>query len=317
MTPPRLGVPSRRRLSHSSRGRKTSTKGPLLRSDHGENNASVMREPIRVGCSGWQYRHWRGSFYPPGLPQRLWLEYYAARFETVEVNNSFYKLPAKGLLAGWHDRVPANFVFAVKASRYLTHMKKLRAPEAPLDALLQRTRELKPKQGPILYQLPPQLHKNTERLKEFLDGLAHYSTVKHALEFRHPTWYGDDVFTLLEQHDVAMCLHDMVGSASPREPVATFLYVRFHGALGKYAGGYSSPSLSNWTDWLRRQRKPAFVYFNNDVAGQAPKDAITFRTLVARAQAYPLRIHSPEVTGEAREQTWNDWLPAADGPLDT
>ena len=174
------------------------------------------REPIRIGCSGWQYRHWSGSFYPPRLPRRLWLEYYADRFETVEVNNSFYKLPAPGALASWHDRVPDDFVFAVKASRYLTHMKKLRTPEAPLEALFQRARELNSKLGPVLYQLPPQLHKNLERLKEFLDGVVRHPTVKHALEFRHPTWYEDDVLTLLEQHNVAMCLHDMSGSASPR-----------------------------------------------------------------------------------------------------
>ena len=237
-------------------------------------------EAIHVGCSGWQYRHWRESFYPPGLPQRLWLEYYASQFETVEVNNTFYKLPATGLLEGWHDRVPDQFMFAVKASRYLTHMKKLRAPEAPLDALFRRARELKPKLGPVLYQLPPQLHKNLERLKEFLDGLTRYPTVRHALEFRHPSWYGDDVLTLLEQYDVAMCLHDMAGSASPREAVATFLYARFHGTRGKYAGGYSSPRLRDWGNWLRRQRKPGFVYFNNDVAGQAPKDASKLRTFL-------------------------------------
>jgi uncharacterized protein YecE (DUF72 family) len=239
-----------------------------------------MRAPIRIGCSGWQYRHWSGSFYPPGLPQRLWLEYYADRFETVEVNNSFYKLPTDGALGGWHDRVPDDFVFALKASRYLTHMKKLRTPEAPLETLFQRARELKSKLGPVLYQLPPQLHKNLERLKEFLDALSRYPTVKHALEFRHPSWYRDDVLTLLERHDVAMCLHDMSGSASPREAVATFLYVRFHGTLSKYSGGYSSPRLGDWARWLRRQTKPAFVYFNNDVGGQAPKDASKLRTLL-------------------------------------
>ena len=241
----------------------------------------MMREPIRIGCSGWQYRHWSETFYPLGLPRRVWLEYYATQFDTVEVNNSFYKLPTEGLLEGWHDRVPDHFVFAVKASRYLTHMKKLRTPEAPLDALFGRVRELEPKLGPILYQLPPQLHKNLERLKEFLDGLTRYPTVKHALEFRHPSWYADDVLTLLEQYDVAMCLHDMPGSTSPREVVATFLYARFHGTRGKYAGAYSSSGLGDWASWLRRQRKPAFVYFNNDVAGQAPTDASKLRAFLA------------------------------------
>ena len=241
----------------------------------------VQIRPVCVGCSGWQYRHWSGTFYPPELPQRLRLEYYAKQFETVEVNNSFYKLPTKGLMADWRDRVPDHFRFAVKASRYLTHMKKLQTPEAPLELLFERAQELIPKLGPVLYQLPPQLHKNVERLKPFLDGLARYPTVKHALEFRHSSWYDDDVLTLLEQHDVAMCLHDMSGSASPREAVATFVYVRFHGALGKYAGGYSSETLGDWARWLRRQDKPAFVYFNNDVAGQAPKDARMLGALLA------------------------------------
>jgi uncharacterized protein YecE (DUF72 family) len=184
-------------------------------------------------------------------------------------------------MGGWRDRVPEHFMFAVKASRYLTHMKKLRTPEAPLETLFERIGELKPKLGAVLYQLPPQLHKNLERLKHFLDGLARYPAVKHALEFRHPSWYGDDVLNLLGQHDVAMCLHDMTGSASPREAVATFLYVRFHGALGGYAGGYGLQELGDWASWLCRQDKPAFVYFNNDVAGQAPKDASMLHALLA------------------------------------
>jgi uncharacterized protein YecE (DUF72 family) len=239
------------------------------------------RERIYIGCSGWQYRHWSGDFYPPALPQRLRLEYYATRFETVEVNNSFYKLPTEGLMAGWHDRVPEHFMFAVKASRYLTHMKKLRTPDASLAILFERAQELKSKLGPVLYQLPPQLHNNVERLKQFLGKLDRYPAVKHVLEFRHPSWYNDNVLTLLEQHDVAMCLHDMAGSEGPREAVATFLYVRFHGTLDKYAGGYSSQSLGEWARWLCRQKKPAFVYFNNDVGGQAPKDASKLKTLVA------------------------------------
>jgi uncharacterized protein YecE (DUF72 family) len=244
-----------------------------------------MTQPTYIGCSGWQYRHWTGNFYPSELPQRLTLEYYATQFETVEVNNSFYRLPTKGLMAGWHDRVPERFIFAVKASRYLTHMKKLRTPEEPLEVLFERAQELKLKLGPVLYQLPPQLHKNLERLTQFLDGLARYPAVKHALEFRHPSWYSDDVLALLEKHDVAMCLHDMAGSGSPREAVGTFVYVRFHGAHGKYAGGYSSQRLDDWAGWLRRQEKAAFVYFNNDVGGQAPKDASMLRALVAREAA--------------------------------
>jgi uncharacterized protein YecE (DUF72 family) len=228
---------------------------------------------IRVGCSGWQYRHWRGNFYPSDLPQREWLEYYSKAFDTVEVNNSFYKLPAEGLFSGWRSRVPARFVFAVKASRYLTHMKKLKDPADPLDRVFSRAFELEQKLGPVLYQLPPQLRKNVDRLAGFLDALPDTRTILHAVEFRHSSWYDDEVFSLMERHGVAMCLHDMAGSVPPRERVGKFIYVRFHGGTGKYSGAYTAEQLHDWADWLGEQRKPAFVYFNNDIGGQAPVDA--------------------------------------------
>jgi uncharacterized protein YecE (DUF72 family) len=232
---------------------------------------------VRVGCSGWQYRHWRGNFYPADLPQHQWLEYYAKQFDTVEVNNSFYRLPPEGLLASWRARVPARFLFAVKASRYLTHMKKLKDPEEPLDRIFSRGRELQKKLGPVLYQLPPQLQKNIARLTGFLAALPDKKTIKHAIEFRHPSWYDEEVFEALDRTNVALCLHDMQGSATPRISIGRFLYVRFHGASGKYAGAYSAEQLREWAQWLEGQRKRAFVYFNNDVGGQAPRDAKTLR----------------------------------------
>jgi uncharacterized protein YecE (DUF72 family) len=233
---------------------------------------------IRVGCSGWQYRHWRGNFYPADLPQREWLEFYARQFDTVEVNNSFYRLPPEGLLEHWRHRVPARFLFAVKASRYLTHMKKLKDPADPLERIFSRAHELGPKLGPVLYQLPPQLRKNVERLAEFLKALRGERAAKHAIEFRHPSWYDDQVFATLERHKVALCLHDMPGSATPREPVGPFVYVRFHGASGKYNGAYPETDLHEWAEWLGERTKPVFVYFNNDIGGHAPRDA---RTLLA------------------------------------
>jgi uncharacterized protein YecE (DUF72 family) len=236
---------------------------------------------IRVGCSGWQYRHWRGDFYPADLPQNRWLEHYAARFDTVEVNNTFYRLPAEGVLAGWRARVPAGFLFAVKASRYLTHMKKLTDPADPLHRLFSRAHELGRKLGPVLYQLPPQLQKNMDRLSAFLEALPHGRSIKHAIEFRHASWYDEAVFAALERHNVTLCLHDMTGSATPRESVGKFLYVRFHGASGRYAGAYGADQLEEWASWILRQRKPAYVYFNNDVGGHAPRDAKTLRELTA------------------------------------
>ena len=234
---------------------------------------------FRVGCSGWQYKHWKGDFYPADLPQRQWLDYYTRHFDTVEVNNSFYRLPAEGVFETWRSRTPPAFVFAVKASRFLTHMKKLKDPEEPIERLFSRAFELRGKLGPVLYQLPGQMRKNVERLSAFLALLP--PRTKHAIEFRDPSWYDDEVMRLLHKHRVALCLHDMAGSAAPRLVTAPFTYVRFHGATGRYAGAYPKPVLEAWAEWLAAQGHPAFVYFNNDVGGHAPRDATTLKALLA------------------------------------
>lgn len=232
---------------------------------------------FKIGCSGWQYRHWKGEFYPADLPQREWLEYYARHFDTVEVNNSFYRLPPEGVFGAWRARTPPRFVFAVKASRFLTHMKKLKDPEEPVERLFSRAVELGGKLGPVLYQLPKQLRKDVERLEAFLEVLP--QRVKHAIEFREPSWYDDDVMRLLRRRNVALCLHDMPGSASPRLLTARFTYVRFHGATGRYNGAYPPDAIEEWAEWLVANGHPAFVYFNNDIGGHAPRDA---RNLIDR-----------------------------------
>ena len=191
----------------------------------------VISPAFKVGCSGWQYKHWKGDFYPAALPQREWLEYYARHFETVEVNSSFYRLPPEGVFESWRARTPARFVFSVKASRFLTHMKKLKDPEEPVGRLFSRAVELRGKLGPVLYQLPKQMPKNVERLAAFLDLLP--ERVRHVIEFREPSWYDEQVMRLLRQHNVALCLHDMPGSETPRVLTARFAYVRFHGATGR------------------------------------------------------------------------------------
>ena len=231
---------------------------------------------FRVGCSGWQYTHWKGDFYPRDLSQREWLEYYARSFDTVEVNNSFYKLPAEGVFAAWRARVPSGFVFAVKASRFLTHMKKLKDPEEPVTRLFARARELGRKLGPVLYQLPQQMPRNDERLSNFLDVIPR--RMLHAIEFRHPSWYDPDVLRLLRGRNVALCLHDMPGSAAPRVATARFVYVRFHGATGRYDGGYPRETLDEWARWLKSTGRPAYVYFNNDIGGHAPRDAVSLKS---------------------------------------
>jgi uncharacterized protein YecE (DUF72 family) len=240
----------------------------------------ARRFVYRVGCSGWQYRHWRGDFYPAELPQRQWLEYYARYFDTVEINNSFYRLPDEGVFAQWRARVPGRFLFAVKASRFLTHMKKLKDPDEPVERLFSRARELRTKLGPVLYQLPRQMGKNLDRLQRFLAALPDPRRIKHAVEFRDPSWYADDVFHALRARNVALCLHDMAGSAPPRVMTAKFVYIRFHGAAGTYAGAYSREHLAAWAEWLVGNRASAFAYFNNDIGGHAPRDAKQLRDLL-------------------------------------
>lgn len=233
---------------------------------------------MRIGCSGWEYKHWRGDFYPSDIPKTRWFEHYAAAFDTVEINNTFYRLPEAETFARWANRAPMRFLFAVKASRFLTHMKKLKDPEEPVERLFSRMRSLGRHLGPVLYQLPPGWKLDRGRLEHFLQVLP--PGVRHVVEFRDPSWYTDDVLALLERHRVALCLHDMRGSATVRQRVGPFVYARFHGATGHYDGGYTDDRLQAWADWLDAQRSAGadvYAYFNNDVGGHAPRNAVTLR----------------------------------------
>jgi uncharacterized protein YecE (DUF72 family) len=236
---------------------------------------------IHIGCSGWQYAHWRGDFYPAELPQTRWLEYYAERFDTVEINNTFYRLPEAPTFAAWGRRAPRGFVYAVKASRFLTHMKKLKDPKEPLDRFFTRAKRLEHAFGPVLYQLPPNMKVNMERLETFLEALPR--TRRHTIEFREPSWYTDEVFDCLTQHQVALCAHDMNASATGKLQVGPFVYVRFHGPQ-KYMGRYPDDVLDGWAAWLAdraREGRPVYAYFNNDVGGHAPRDAVRLRDALA------------------------------------
>jgi uncharacterized protein YecE (DUF72 family) len=237
------------------------------------------RGRARVGCSGWQYRHWRGGFYPADVPQARWFEHYAARFDTVEINNSFYRLPERTTFSAWARRAPPGFVFAVKASRFLTHMKKLKDPEEPIERLFSRLRGLGSHLGPVLYQLPPGWTVNSERFRHFLDALP--CGTRHVVEFRDPSWYDAEIRQVMEARRVALCLHDMPGSATGKQPTRPFVYVRFHGSGQKYGGGYSDARLRGWAEWLNARRDEGcdvYAYFNNDVGGHAPRDAVTLRS---------------------------------------
>jgi uncharacterized protein YecE (DUF72 family) len=237
------------------------------------------KQQIRVGCSGWQYRHWRGDLYPAELPTSRWFAHYSQTFDTVEINNSFYRLPEAETFAKWRDQAPSGFLYAVKASRFLTHMKKLKDPDEPLTRFFGRAQHLRSTLGPVLYQLPPRWPVDLPRFAAFLSALPRQYS--HAVEFREPSWYDDRVFALLEEHRVALCLHDMQGSATERLAIGPFVYVRFHFGTTRYGGRYDDRRLDDWAEWLAeriRRGLSVFTYFNNDVGGHAPRDAVRLRT---------------------------------------
>jgi uncharacterized protein YecE (DUF72 family) len=250
-----------------------------------------VNSTVRIGCSGWQYKQWRGGFYPAGLPTSRWFDHYARHFDTVEVNNTFYRLPEAATFAAWARRAPRGFVFSVKASRFLTHMKKLKDPEEPLARFFTRASRLRRTLGPVLYQLPPRWPVNEDRLRGFLQAAVHASrssrvssSARHVVEFRDPSWYRSAVFELLTAHRAALCLHDMPGSTPERLEVGPFVYVRFHGTT-RYGGRYDDKTLHEWAEWLAERAArgtPVYAYFNNDVGGHAPRDAVRLRNAIAR-----------------------------------
>jgi uncharacterized protein YecE (DUF72 family) len=238
---------------------------------------------IRVGCSGWVYKHWRGILYPEGLPQTRWFERYADEFDTVEINNSFYRLPTTETFDKWRRQAPPGFCYAVKANRYLTQAKKLKDCEEPLERMMAAVRSLGDRLGPMLYQLPPSLKINLERLESFLAILP--KDVTSAFEFRNTSWYVPETYALLERYGVSFCVHDMPGSASERVAVGPVAYVRFHGSGGKYWGRYADEVLLGWADWMieqSREGRSVWCYFNNDIHGHAIDDARTMKSMVGQ-----------------------------------
>ena len=241
-----------------------------------------MRGEIRIGTSGWEYRHWAGDFYPAGLSRDRWLEFYAQQFDTVELNNPFYRLPEASVFEGWAARVSPEFRFAVKASRYLTHLRRLREPEEALERLWTRARHLGSRLGPVLYQLPPRWKPDLVRLDAFLKALP---DDRQVIEFRDRRWYTGATLTLVQRAGVALCLHDMAGSMTSPRAVGPFVYVRFHGAGEKYGGRYSSQRLAAWADRMTGWAEdglPVWAFFNNDTDGHAIRDADRLRIMVAR-----------------------------------
>jgi uncharacterized protein YecE (DUF72 family) len=240
----------------------------------------AKRGSVHVGTSGWVYKHWRGTFYPEDLPQKEWFAYYAERFDTVEVNNTFYRLPSEDAVASWREAAPPGFRYAFKGSRYVTHRKKLlpsdKYPHGERD-LVDRVRGVGAERlACVLWQLPPGWHVDVERLRAFLQRLPTREDVRYAFEFRDETWYGDEVLSLLGEHGVAFCIHDWPDAPTPIEVTADLVYVRFHGHTKPYADEYTGRRLHPWVDRIRawqRQGRDVLAYFNNDQAGYATRDA--------------------------------------------
>jgi len=240
------------------------------------------RGRIYIGTSGWHYDHWRGLFYPGDMTAEGFLEYYAERFHTVEINNTFYRMPEKKTLTEWRDTTPRSFLFAVKGSRYITHMKKLKDAKKPLADFLGRISVLDDKLGPILFQLPPRWKANVERLREFLDLLP--GDRRFAFEFRDPGWFTQEVYSALLEAGAAFCVYHLAGLISPMEITAGFVYIRLHGPAGVYQGRYSDADLASWAERIAmwgNSGKDVYCYFDNDEAGYAAQDAARLRGMLA------------------------------------
>lgn len=227
-----------------------------------------------IGTSGWNYRHWRKAFYPASLASSEWLAFYAERFSSVEINATFYRLPSERSLDAWREAVPRDFRFAVKASRYITHMKKLKDPAESTRRFFERIERLDDRLGPVLFQLPPKWHVNVERLSAFLAALP--SGYRYAFEFRDPSWWTESVTDLLAEHRAAFCQFDLEGQTSPGWSTTDFVYLRWHGSDGRYRGRYANDVLDDWAERIRQWTeagRDVHGYFDNDAEAAAPADA--------------------------------------------
>lgn len=230
---------------------------------------------VRIGTSGWHYRHWVGPFYPEGTKPAGFLGFYARRFRSVEINSSFYRLPQRATLAAWREATQPGFVFACKVSRTITHMKKLKDAEAATRRFFAVVTALGEKLGPLLFQLPPHWGADPGRLGAFLAGLPR--GFRLAFEFRDESWFSPPIFRLLEQHGAACCAYDLDEKRSPVRVSANFVYLRLHGPDGPYRGRYDGRTLAGWARRLenwQRSGLDAYCYFDNDEAGYAAEDAL-------------------------------------------
>lgn len=259
-----------------------------------------MAGALRIGTSGYQYDHWRGVLYPEDLPKRRWLERYVGEFDTLEINNTFYRLPSAEVFASWRRQAPTGFLFAVKMSRFATHMKHLRDPEQTIGRLMERARALGPTLGPILVQLPPRWNADSARLDAFLTAFARIAPEQRvAVEMRHASWLCRPIYEVLERHAAALVLHDLL-PAHPRVLTAGWTYLRFHGAAPEARdGAYPDRPLHNEARWIAGELRAGldvYAYFNNDLGGHAVRDAMRLRAFVERARERAEQPHRPAHT---------------------
>ena len=235
---------------------------------------------VHIGTSGWHYKHWLGGvFYPEGTRSSEMFDFYARHFDTVEINNSFYRLPAAQTFDNWRESSPPNFLYAVKGSRFITHMKKLKDPTSSSSKFFLAADRLGEKLGPILFQLPPRWKVNLERFEEFLRALP--GEHNYVFEFRDESWLVREVYDLLRRYNAAFCIHDFADMKVPHEITADFTYIRFHGPTSmKYYGSYSDRELRTWANRIEKWRTnldSVYAYFNNDPEGAAVRNALTLK----------------------------------------
>lgn len=229
---------------------------------------------FNIGTSGWVYKHWREKFYPDSLSEKDYLKYYSQNFSTVEVNNSFYHLLSEKAVKNWVESTPKNFIFAVKASRYITHMKKLKDPEISTCKFFESIKPFDTKIGPILFQLPPKFAYNGERLETFLKSLD--TKYRYAFEFRDKSWFTSETYDILRNYNAAFCIYNLGPNQTPKEVTADFVYIRLHGNYGLGSGKYTGEQLEEFAraiEGFKSRGKDVFCYFNNDEAGYAIENA--------------------------------------------
>lgn len=240
---------------------------------------------VHIGTSGFHYKHWRGTFYPGKMPASQWLDYYTQHFDTVELNNTFYRLPVESGLHNWRDSTPADFHFAVKGSRFITHMKKLKDPDQAIAKFFDRVDLLGKKLGPVVFQLPPWWEADSGRLEGFLKALP--ARRRYAFELRNATWHTPEIYRILRRHNAAFCIFEIDGKFSGMELTANFTYIRLHGPGGPYQGSYPDSTLREWANRIEKWKeelKAVYVYFDNDQEAYAVKNALRLKEMVAAGE---------------------------------